>query len=322
MTEPEQAPAPALPAVVSKSQLKRLSAMQVASPPQMLQMAIARGDAAMIEKFMDLNDRWEKAQARKAFDSAMADAKAEIKPILKNRRVDFANKNGGGRTQYAYEDLAAIADHVDPILARHGLSYRHKPRQEGNTLHVTCILSHRDGHFEETTLFAPYDNSGNKNPAQAIASAGTFLQRYTLKMALGLAASTDDDGRASGDPSGEEEPPLITAEQVRELEQLIKTHGVDRVRFLRYIKLETLEQVWAQHFEAVKADIMSKRARGPQASAAAAKLNTQQLAHLREQCDRVGVREREVARHFGAAVLEDLTFAQLQPALEWVAAVN
>jgi hypothetical protein len=34
-------------------------------------------------------------QARRAFDAAMADAKAEIPPILKNKTVDFTSQKGG-----------------------------------------------------------------------------------------------------------------------------------------------------------------------------------------------------------------------------------
>lgn len=270
MSEPETLPAAPRP---------RRTALAAPTPPQMLQTAIERGiEPEQLRQLMDLNDRWEAKQARKAFDAALAEAKAEIKPILKTREVDFANKNGG-RTQYMYEDLAAIADHVDPILARNGLSYRHRPRQEGQMLFVTCILSHRDGHSEETTLSAPYDTSGNKNPAQAIASAGTFLQRYTLKMALGLAAAHDDDGRSAGEP----EPETIGPGQLQELKDLIRVHNVDLPRFLAYIKAPALEAIPAASFEGVKADLLSKRQRGPQAAGAQAKLTAPQLEHLRTQ---------------------------------------
>lgn len=62
---------------------------------------------------------------------------------------------------------------------------------------VTCIISHRDGHFEENTLSAGRDESGNKNSIQAVGSTLTYLQRMTLKASLGLAASDDDDGASA-----------------------------------------------------------------------------------------------------------------------------
>ena len=55
---------------------------------------------------------------------------------------------------------------------------------------MTCVLSHRDGHFEETTLTAGRDDSGKKNAIQQVGSTITYLQRYTLKAALGLAAAS------------------------------------------------------------------------------------------------------------------------------------
>lgn len=174
-------------------------AIQAVTPMQMLQIAVERGaDMAQLEKLMDLQERWQKSQSRKAFDEAIAAAKAEIKPIAKKRKVDFTTAKG--RTNYAYEDMALIAEEIDPILSRHGLSYRYRSTQEGARVSVTCIVAHRDGHSEETTLTAANDESGNKNSIQAIGSAATYLQRYTLKLALGLSAAKDDDAQGTAGP--------------------------------------------------------------------------------------------------------------------------
>jgi hypothetical protein len=53
------------------------------------------------------------------------------------------------------------------------------------------------GHSERTTLSATADTSGSKNSIQAIGSTVTYLQRYTLLAAVGLAAGGDDDGQAA-----------------------------------------------------------------------------------------------------------------------------
>jgi hypothetical protein len=166
-------------------------------PMELVQRAVTSGaDIAVIEKLMGLQERWEANQARKAFEAALADAKAEIPVIEKNRKVDFTTNRG--RTRYQYEDFAEVARTVAPILSRHGLSYRFTADDTPPRVAVTCIISHRDGHSEKTTLSAPRDESGNKNAAQSVGSAVTYLQRYTLKAALGLAASVDDDAQTSG----------------------------------------------------------------------------------------------------------------------------
>lgn len=181
---------------VVQQEIPGLPAVSV-TPMQLVERAMAAGNLELVEKFMALQERWEANQARKAFDAAIASAKAEIKPIVKKQEVDFTSNRG--RTNYKYEGFSDIAEHVDPILAKYGLSYRHRSKQDGKILTITCRLAHRDGHCEETELFAGFDESGNKNGIQSIGSTATYLQRYTLKLALGLAAAKDDDGNAGDD---------------------------------------------------------------------------------------------------------------------------
>lgn len=185
-------------ALVSQQEERPAQIVGSVTPMVLIERAMAAGNLELVKGFMELQERWEANQARKAFDAALAAAKAEIRPIVKNREVDFPAKNGGSRTNYKYEDLGQIANEVDPILAKHGLSYRHRPKQDAKILTITCILAHRDGHFEETSLFAANDESGNKNSIQSVGSVATYLQRYTLKLALGLAVTKDDDGRGAG----------------------------------------------------------------------------------------------------------------------------
>ena len=168
-----------------------------ATPMSILAVAVKNGmDPATLRELMGLQERYEANQARKAFNEAMAAAKAEIPVVFKNKEVDFTSQKG--RTHYKYEDLAEVARTVDPILAKHGLSYRFRTNApKDGLIEVTCIIAHRSGHTEENTIPAPRDESGNKNAIQAIGSTLTYLQRMTLKASLGLSASTDDDGRGA-----------------------------------------------------------------------------------------------------------------------------
>ena len=73
---------------------------------------------------------------------------------------------------------------------------------EAGMISVTCTLTHSMGHSESVTMppVAP-DNSGKKNSIQQVASAITYLQRYSLLAITGLAAKDqDDDGIATGEP--------------------------------------------------------------------------------------------------------------------------
>jgi hypothetical protein len=151
-----------------------------------------------IKELIKLRREEQSHDAERQLNSAMAAAKAEFQPIVKTHLVEYGE--GVKKTSYKHEDLGDIAAFVDPILAAHGLFYRFRATSNLNEpISVTCILSHRLGHSEETTLRAGADNSGGKNSIQSMASTVTYLQRYTLRLALGIAtARGDDDGRAAG----------------------------------------------------------------------------------------------------------------------------
>lgn len=223
------------------------------TPMDMLNRAVAQGaNIEVLEKLMGLQERWEAGQARKAFDEAMAAAKAEIPVIVKNRTVDFTSTKG--RTHYKHEDLAEIARTVTPILAKHGLSYRYRTSSAPNEpVTVTCIVSHRGGHCEENTLSAGRDDSGNKNSIQAVGSTITYLQRMTLKAALGLAASDDDDGASA------ETADVISQQQLDTLIELADEVGADKAAFCKYLKVPSLAAIPIKDFDRAVAALNKKR---------------------------------------------------------------
>jgi ERF superfamily len=214
------------------------------TPMQMIQEAAQRGNLDVVAKLMDLQERWEKNQSRKAFDNAIAAAKSELKPVIRNRE---------GHNKKKYADFAAIAAAVDPVLSKHKIYYRFRS-ETGDRITVTCILSH-EGHHEESTLSGPPDKTGNKNDIQAIGSTLTYLQRYSLMQMLGLAAADDDDGNSAD--AGEK----ITEAQVTELIDLCEAVGADRGRFLKYLKIETMAGLPEARFADAKAALKAKVAK-------------------------------------------------------------
>ena len=235
----------------------------VVTPMTMIDRALAsNATPETLERLLALQERWEANEARKAFDEALAAAKAEIPVILKNRKVDFTSPKG--RTHYAHEDLSEIARTIDPILGKYGLSYRFRVKTEQGHVHVTCIVAHRDGHFEETTLSAGHDQSGNKNSIQAVGSTITYLQRYTIKAALGLAASDDDNGRNHG--RSVEDDRTLSVEQRDEILRLISEAGMSVDIWCDFYKVEAVQDLNASKFEAAKkklnATIANRKAEG------------------------------------------------------------
>ena len=172
----------------------------VDSPNRLIALALEKqADPEIIKKMMDLQEQWEAGQARKAFVLAMTAFKQEAPAVLKKGdRVDF--NSAKGRTTYNYANLGSIVQEISSILGKHELSASWNTAQEGNNITVTCHVTHSAGHRESVTLTGPADDSGNKNRIQSIGSTVTYLQRYTLLAALGLATGEDDDGRGGKPP--------------------------------------------------------------------------------------------------------------------------
>lgn len=230
----------------------------------MIEKAVSSGqDPKVISEMMALMERAEARRARQAFDAAVSAAKGEIRPILKDKEVSYPSKSVDAKsvgaknnTAYRHESLAGIAKVIDPVLNANGLSYRFRAAQANGRLTVTCVLSHRDGHSEETTLEAPNDQSGSKNAIQAIGSAATYLQRYTLKLALGLSTTDkDDDGRAAygnGD--------TITDQQRDQLQEKIDATGADIAAFCKHIGVAALCDMTRDQFPRAMAALERKAA--------------------------------------------------------------
>jgi len=178
--------------------------------------------------------------AERAFNLAMSIAKGELQPVLKTRDVDYpSKKEGGGRTKYKYENFADVAKVVDPVFAAHGLAYRFNIEQGGELVKVTCVISHSEGHSERVKLESKVDpGSTGMSMVQALGSVLTYLQRYGLRAAIGLAAAVDDDGRGAGGTS-----PKITHDQAITLRMLITDTGRSETTLLRLVGVDDIDDM-------------------------------------------------------------------------------
>lgn len=238
-----------------------------ATPMNLLQQAIAQGaNIEMLRELLALKREHEADEARKAFFAAMADAAAELPAIVKTKLVDFTSAKG--RTRYIYEGLDDVVDAVRPVLGKHGLNHTWEIGEEGDRLTVICRITHRDGHAQMCKLSAPRDESGNKNLIQGKGSTITYLQRYTLKAALGLAASIDDDGQASGSGAGAKAsaPARVTPQQATQLASLLSDINATNARdmLLSKARVSSIEEIPADTFERALAFLRAAKERETQ----------------------------------------------------------
>ena len=209
---------------------------------QIIERAVESGkDISQLGQLLDLQQKWEAEQARKAFVAAFAAFKAEAPTnIGRGGTVDFTSQKG--RTNYNYVKLDAAADALVPILSRHGLAHSWDTQQTQQGITVTCHIEHVAGYSRAVTLTAMPDTSGNKNAVQAIGSTITYLQRYTFLSALGIAqGDMDNDGSGGG-------PVVITDDQVGELNDLIVSTGTNLTRFLEWAEVTALDAMPSDKF--------------------------------------------------------------------------
>lgn len=226
------------------------------TPFELLDNALRSGATPeVLSQLMALQERHEANIARKRFDEAMAAVRQGIKPVKKNRRVKFEAKDAAkAKTNYAYEDLASVAEMIDPVIAAHGISYRFETLSEVDKPVIVTLVIFGHGHQERNSLSAGRDLTGNKNPIQALGSTVVYLQRYLLKAGFGLAAANDDDAQAATD-----EPSFITEDQVTELTDLAAEVGANMPKLLEFLKIPSFAEIYADKFDAAKKVIESKR---------------------------------------------------------------
>ncbi len=152
-------------------------------------------DVAKLRELLELQERWEANEAKKAYVVAMSGFKADPPEILKDKTVSY------GQTSYRHATLYNVTSKINSALSLHGLTASWRTAQDNGSIKVTCKITHVLGHSEETSLSAPPDDSGKKNVIQQMASTITYLERYTLFALTGLAGKDqDDDGNGAGKP--------------------------------------------------------------------------------------------------------------------------
>lgn len=156
----------------------------------MAQRASNNNDIETLHALLDIRNKEKANAARDLFNVSFSKAQAEF-PIVPKR--------GTAHNNIKYARIEDIIQGIGPVLAKYGLSIRHKTTQESGIV-VTAILAHVGGHFEEDVFVCEADKTGSKNAIQAIKSSITYARRTTLENLLGLASrGEDDDAFAAGD---------------------------------------------------------------------------------------------------------------------------
>lgn len=207
-----------------------------ATPMRLMELAINKGASIeQLERLMALQERYEAAQAKRAYTLAFAEFKTNMPDVVK----DMLNKQYGSD----YSSLANLVNTTNRELGKWGLNARWDIEQ-GEKVAVFCILTHSGGHSERVRIEAPQDASGSKNNLQQIKSTLTYLEGATFQAITGVvarSASKDDDANSAGkkapqEPEGYEnwkaDMGALADEGSEKLENAWKSSSAD---FRRYV---------------------------------------------------------------------------------------
>lgn len=147
-------------------------------------------DIDKIRQLLEMQERWEVNRDKSALRHAMAEFKKNPPAIIKQRLANV--KSDKGSFSYSYADLENITTAIQDGLAEHGVTHSWTTAETSGGISVSCILKY--GMYEEpaVTLTAPPDQSGAKNAIQAKGSTISYLEKYTLLAATGMAAGMPD----------------------------------------------------------------------------------------------------------------------------------
>jgi hypothetical protein len=160
-------------------------------------------DVEKLERLIAMQERIMAHNAKSAFNAAYSVMQPKIPQIDEKGRI--TNKDRSVRSTYAkLEDIHTV---IKPILAQYGFSIRHRtewPTDKLGTIRIVGILSHEQGHSEESAFEAPADKSDYRTDIQSQGSTVSYGRRYTTLDLLNISTrGADNDGSTSGRP----EPP-------------------------------------------------------------------------------------------------------------------
>lgn len=154
-------------------------------------------DVDKMERLLQMQERILARQAEVAFHAAFAEMQSELPVITERGQIVVDHKV---RSEYAtFED---INEAVKPILHRHGFGVSFRT-DFADGITITAVLSHRQGHKEQTSMKLPADTSGSKNVVQAIGSSVSYGKRYTMQALLNITSGGEDDDGHSGGKAAE-----------------------------------------------------------------------------------------------------------------------
>jgi len=147
-----------------------------------------------MERLLAMRRELKAEYAKEQFDISMAVFQGEC-PIIQKTKDGATTSTG--KVAYKYAPLDVIVGQTKELITKNGFSYGIKTKMEGEKVFVTCIVKHRAGHHEESSIeMEKGTKTGVMSASQVTAAALTFAKRYAFCNAFGILTGDEDtDGK-------------------------------------------------------------------------------------------------------------------------------
>jgi hypothetical protein len=152
----------------------------------------------------------------------------------------------------SYADLTSVIKAIKQPFADNGLSYTQFPVTDENGMGVCTRLMHVSGQWLEGQFTLPVV----KRDPQAASSSLTYARRVSLSAIAGI--PTADDDAESAMLRGDDKKPLSDY-QSSHIKTLLEETGADVAKFCKWLKVDSVDQVLAVHYDKAVAALEAKK---------------------------------------------------------------
>lgn len=188
-----------------------------------------------LEKMLDMQERILDRNAKQSYAAAFARMQAKLPLISMNGEIKHND-----RLISKYAKFEDINEAVRPILHEFGFGLSFRVKQLDGKIEIIAILSHEEGHSEETSITLPADTSGAKNAVQSLGSSVSYGKRYTMCALLNISTGGEDNDGVGG---------TVDTEQAAAIDTLLRDTKADRKAFLTYFKVDDVRKLRSADYD-------------------------------------------------------------------------
>lgn len=210
-------------------------------------------DVSKIKEIMDMQEHILDRNAEQAFNAAMTRAQNKIELVVA--------KSDNTQTGSKYANLKAVLLSAKPIYTAEGFSlmfYEGDSKKEGHT-RVCVDIMHEQGHTKQRYGEFAVQTTGPAGKVMMTlihgeGSAIAYGRRYLTCMIFNIPTGDDDDGNLA---SGIQ---YINDKQLSSIVDMINSKEADEAKFLKYMKIESLDKMPVKDFNKAMSALKAKKA--------------------------------------------------------------